>query len=103
MSVEVVALVIAVLELMIVGPFVWWLASRNRKEDDMKDTIREIKQSIRGVHERINSVEDKCATKEYVDKQANHLREIVSVQLDAIMENLEYIRGRLDDRNGNSE
>lgn len=60
--------------------------------------INEVKTSIRKLHTRIDDVEDKHASKEYVDDRVEHIKEVVSVQFDAIMKNLDYIRSRLDDR-----
>ena len=95
MDIEYIIMIIAIL---VEGPIVWWLTSRHRKEDNTMTLIKEVKASVRKLHERIDGVEGSAATVEYVDKQDNHVKEVVSLQFAAIMENLDYIRSRLDEQ-----
>ncbi len=90
--------ILMLLAILVEGPIVWWLTCRYRKEDNYMALITEVKASVRKLHERIDGVEDKAATVEYVDKQDAHVKEVVSLQFAAIMENLDYIRGRLDEQ-----
>lgn len=81
----------------------WWLASRRRKGEDMTNALNSIDNSIAKLHKRmddeVDEIDKKYATKEYVDQQDNHIKEINGVQFSAIMENLAYIRKRVDEQN----
>lgn len=90
--------VLMITAIIVEGPIVWWLTSRNRKEDNVSALITELKNSIKGVHRRIDGVEDSHASKEYVDDKVEHVKEMVNLQFLAIMEELKYIRSRVDER-----
>lgn len=94
---------IAIIALIVEGPIVWWLTQRNRKEDSMTEAINEVKASVRKLHERIDGVEDAHATESYVDDKIDHVKEVVNVQFSAIMETLNYIRGKVDEQDRRSK
>lgn len=90
--------ILMIVAILVEGPIVWWLTSRNRKEDNVSALITELKNSIIGIHRRIDEVEDNHASKEYVDDKVEHVKEMVNMQFAAIMEELKYIRSRVDER-----
>lgn len=98
MSTEAWLMVAAIL---VEGPIVWWLTSRRQKGEDMTNELKSIRRSIAKVHERLDDeldqIEEKYASKENVKQEVGHLKELNDLQFKAIMENLDYIRKRLDE------
>ena len=66
--------------------------------EQLKEAREESRASIRKLHERIDEQEDRLASKEFVEDKIDHVKEVVNVQFNAIMENLNYIRKRVDER-----
>ena len=64
----------------------------------MQDLTKEMRTSIRNVHKRIDEIEGEYATEKYVNEKADHVKEVTTLQYNAIMENLNYIRTRLDEQ-----
>lgn len=87
--------------ILVEGPIVWWLTSRRQKGEDMTNELKSIRRSIAKVHERLDGeldeIESKYASKEEVTKEIEHAKELNDVQFRAIMENLDYIRKRVDE------
>ena len=101
MSVEQWALLISVVALIVEGPIVWWITSKYRKEDSMQSLTKEMRNSVRKVHERIDAMEDTHATKDYVNDKIDHVKEVNAMQYSTIMEHLAYIRSRVDEQSKN--
>lgn len=94
MSLE-ISEILMIVAIIVEGPIVWWLASSRRKEDVNMSALNKINQ-------RIDEIEDNYATKEYVEDKMDHVKEVVNVQFTTIIEELRYIRSRVDEspRNG---
>lgn len=78
----------------------WW-GMRQKKGEDMTNELKSIRRSIAKVHERLDGeldeIESKYASKEEVTKEIEHTKELNAIQFDAILQNLEYIRKRVDE------
>ena len=70
------------------GPIVWWIAKR---KDDKQDLEKEFKK----VHARISKSEQ--TSREYVDQKITHVEEKNALMFSNILDELRYIRGRIDD------
>lgn len=94
--------ILMIIAILVEGPIVWLIASRQRKEDNVDSKIQEVREesrnSIRKLHDRVDTVEDNHATKEYVDDKVEHVKEVVNVHYGNIMETLNYIRSRVDEQ-----
>ena len=82
-----------IVAILVEGPIVWLIASSRRKEDSSMAALNKI-------NTRIDEIEDNYATKEYVDDSVDHVKEVVNVQFTTIIEELRYIRSRVDDPKG---
>lgn len=78
----------------------WW-GMRQKKGEDMTNELKSIRRSIAKVHERmdeeLDQIEDKYASKEKLNQEIAHTKELNDLQFKAIMENLDYIRKRVDE------
>lgn len=83
------------------GPLFWWIGSRQKKGEDMTSELKSIRRSIATVHQRVDEeldkLDEKYATKTEMEVHMAHLKEVNELQFRAIMENLDYIRKRLDE------
>lgn len=98
MSIEAWLMVIAIF---VEGPLLMWWGMRQKKGEDMTNELKSIRRSIAKVHERmdeeLDQIEDKYASKEKLNQEIAHTKELNDLQFKAIMENLDYIRKRVDE------
>jgi len=97
-SIEAWLMVIAIF---VEGPLLMWWGMRQKKGEDMTNELKSIRRSIAKVHERmdeeLDQIEDKYASKEKLNQEIAHTKELNDLQFKAIMENLDYIRKRVDE------
>lgn len=91
-----IEVILAIAVLVVEGPIVWWLAVKRKKENIIMTSIQETKEDIRECRNQLDNFEDTFASKSYVDDKVGHVRDILDVQLSAILEELRYIRQRMD-------
>lgn len=76
---------------------VYWLAKRDKNKDkEQEDNSKELQK----VHARITQVERRA--KEYTDQQIVHVKETQNLHYETIMEQLAYIRSRVDGQQKNA-
>lgn len=80
---------LAIIAIIVEGPIVWWLAKR-------KDDKDETNSKYQALHARITRVQKEG--KEYTDQQVEHAAEKNALMFQSILEELRYIRGRVDDQ-----
>jgi len=90
-----------VIAIFVEGPLLMWWGMRQKKGEDMTNELKSIRRSIAKVHERmdeeLDQIEDKYASKEKLNQEIAHTKELNDLQFKAIMENLDYIRKRVDE------
>lgn len=99
MSIEAWLMIVAIF---VEGPLLMWWGMRQKKGEDMTNELKSIRMSIAKVHKRmdeeLDQIDEKFASKDEVKKEIEHTKELNAIQFDAILQNLEYIRKRVDEQ-----